>query len=438
MEAPEKIIVENVEMAIGLQWSVPNEGTLHEIRQTAKRFSWSHGVSLSSPASCVGYANQKNCGFKLNGIPSAAACLALQLPAEKSAIVVEKIKLPKSRMGWWVLAIQEQVVYPDTDILLETEEHILNHLSGFREQAQFTLIGNAIDSLGVAQALQRPDEQDKTHGSVIPYLRASIQERALLRKCHLKKLAFHASTLPLLGAGLLLGAALVWDGMDSLATEDEIPIEELRSQAASRLGELRTAALHGSNAQSFNDRVRHALRTIPFYILTWKLFHIACDHAGCMLHWKTERGKLDHLAAAMDVQAEAFDNKEPGKTAALLLSYEELATAAEGDKIPAAKSTQSTALGSSAEMIDLCQHIRRFSASCRLEPATTVQLENAELLDPEMLFKQGSFKIRAPLSAAEAVSVWISEPWIKVQALHLNFTDYANLQWSLEGHYVIR
>ena len=423
MARHEIIEINGLEYVLGLVWCVLNEDTPQELAKTARHFSSHAAVTLGNPAVCAGYAEKTISPGSL----SAAAWLACTLPRDKTCIIVEHLDAER----YWFAVVQDGIVYPDTDVLVQGQTMLRQQLQPFIDKPDRIFFGSACETLSGDQTTPQETRLDTLFDS-------QDRDADTLSHCRLRRVRGgmrSVKRISLLAVVVvsLAGVALFAARKDSpevlLATE----IEARRQMAKTQLRTLRQASLAGPNAQAFHDLVRRALQRMPFYVQDWQLGHVACEPEGCHWTWLSETGALNTLEKRLQQDRGRFEATQDGRTVGLHTIHPQ-----EEDLVLQAKAKHRATLGTRNDFIVLCQQIRKFPGHCTLQHAQPIQFTDSELLNESELPSQGRFTVQTSLAASHSVSAWLTEDWIRPEQLRVDFTDMKDPKWVMEGRYVIQ
>ncbi len=424
MEQVSSISLSGIDYLIGLQWRMLNVGSHAELARTAEKFCYSHAVTVGTPPVCAGYAKLEGGDVPLGKTPSAAARLALLLPPDASCMVVEKIADEKRR-GYWFVVLQDGVVYPDSDILIDDMEALRTRYARFMQQSPELYGSGIVDVDPARQGLRSVVELFAEH--------CSRSQQRHCRVCPIRRMAtgrWFMLLLAVFSVGWLCVTHFLSGARQVSADELEA---QRRAAAQARLEQSRHQLMAGPVALRFGETIQHVLRKVPFYVDNWRLRNIVCDLNGCALSWAADAAVLSTLARRLDVSAARLQTNLDGNLAVLQLPYAELGLDATGRSVAGTE----TELGKRHAFIELCQRVRGFGVHCELNEPQRPAFEDAELLPPQMLFQSGDFRVQGRLPALRTGCSELSVPWIKPRRMRIDFSDMQKPHWTLEGHYVV-
>jgi hypothetical protein len=413
--------IEGHPYTVGLRWQPVESAEDIADRREETGLDW--GVILTREKRIVGVGLLAERDEDRDPAPSAAALLALSDPT--AVIAVEWADTGSGPPRYWLAAVLHGAVVAGTDVLMEDAATVVREIADLAADYDYRLAGTASAEFG---------------GDGAPAL-APARTKAQLAAAAIRHLGrgARAGQLALLGA---LAAAVITVGWWTLSPDspETVTPAVLDHQAA----EQRAAAIAARNQQLSDDLSGFDALALARWgaragkpagrsAALWRFVRKGCTGTACTLTWQAlDKGATPAgLSAALGLARDRIDHDLQAE--AVAVSWPLGAAPARID------ANESTILaGRLPPLVDRCRKFQGLGGTCTLEPPQAPPIPNAELLPPELNYRTGRLVLAGPLGRAEALlPLFAGEmlaPWVRAE--NLDF-DYENLEFHLEGHYVI-
>jgi hypothetical protein len=404
---------------VGLRWQPVESAEDIADRREETGLDW--GVILSRDGQIVGVGLLPERDEDRS--PAAAALLALSYP--EAVIALEWADTGAGPPRYWLAAVLHGAVVAGTDLLLEEAAGVTREIADLSVHCNYRLTGTASAEFG---------------GDGAPAL-APARSKARLAAAAIRHLGRGAlaGQLALLGALATAVIAVGWWTLSPGSPEAVVPAvldhqaEEQRAAAIAARHRQLSDDLSGFDALTLARWAVRAGKPAGRSAALWRFVRKGCAGTVCTLTWQA----LDKGATPA------------GLTRALGLARDRIDHDLQADAVTAAwplgaapariEANDATVLaGRLPPLVDRCRKFQGLGGTCTLEAPQPLLIPNAEWLPPELHYRKGRFVLTGPLGRAEALlPLFAGEvlmPWVRAESLDF---DYENLEFHLEGHYVV-
>jgi hypothetical protein len=416
-----RVTIEGHAYTVGLRWQPVESAEDIADRREETGLDW--GVILTRDRQIVAVGLLAERDEDRAPAPAAAALLALAHP--EAVIALEWADTGAGPPRYWLAAVLHGAVVAGTDVLLEEAAGVAREIADLSVHCDYRLTGTASAEFGGDGA-----------PALTPARRKARLAAAAIR--HLGQGA-RAGQLALLGA---VAAAVIAVGWWTLSPEPPPAVAPaaLDYQAA----EQRAAAIAARNQQLSEDLTGFDALALARWAARvgkpagrsaalWRFVRKGCAGTACTLTWQAlDKGATPAgLAQALGLARDRIDHdlQADAVTAAWPL----------GAAPARIEATDATVLaGRLPPLVDRCRKFQGLGGACTLEAPQPPPIPNAELLPPELRYRKGRFVLAGPLGRAEALlplfAGEVLTPWVRAESFDV---DYENLEFHLEGHYVV-
>ncbi|PZN74987.1 MAG: hypothetical protein DM484_19880 [Candidatus Methylumidiphilus alinenensis] len=405
---------------VGLNWQIAD--SREAIQSRMEETGADAGVVLKSGKAIVGVGFAT--GEGRNPPPSAAAMLALHYPEGTALCVIEWADAGTHDRRYWMAAISAGAVVSGTDIVVDDAAFLRRQVQELVHDFGCRVAGSASQGFaGDGEPVLASTDSPKTRAA------------AAIKSLQPGTSPVQAMVLLILLAGV---AAMGWLALKPTQTDaPAIPVidskAEQRRQAIALRNQMLSQDLSGFSVLEFHRLALQAGKSLERSAAQWRLVRKRCDVAGCTDTWQAmgDGSVPGDLSKALGIPRDRVTSDTRAQTVSVSES-----PGATGTRIDAVESTPLT--GRIQGLIDRCRRYGGKEGACKLDPAQPIAIPNGEMLPPGLKYQRGRFTLSGRLGGMGALlPLFDGEalvPWVRADSLEL---DYEQLEFRLEGHYVI-